>query len=149
MLLKNINVFVYLSFKLLSFWRNCMDVYFKKKAGITEDPAEKEAKEAMLKLTGMADSILTRSGNMEVGVVLIVFWFVFQSLRHSCIVVISLFILVKGWFIFTKCFLDVIACDKEYPTGLENFLDTGARNRGKATVKIREKNTTQDSTHDQ
>ena len=39
----------------------------KKKAGITEDPAEKEAKEAMLKLTGMADSILTRSGNMEVG----------------------------------------------------------------------------------
>jgi len=38
----------------------------RKKAGITEDPAEKEAKEAMLKLTGMADSILTRSGNMEV-----------------------------------------------------------------------------------
>jgi len=38
----------------------------RKKAGITEDPEEKSAKEAMLKLTGLADTILTRSGNMEV-----------------------------------------------------------------------------------
>eukprot|EP00088_Acartia_fossae_P007731 TRINITY_DN1361_c0_g1_i1.p1 TRINITY_DN1361_c0_g1~~TRINITY_DN1361_c0_g1_i1.p1 ORF type:complete len:376 (+),score=128.05 TRINITY_DN1361_c0_g1_i1:49-1176(+) len=38
----------------------------RKKAGITEDPEEKANKEAMLKLTGLADNILSRSGNMEV-----------------------------------------------------------------------------------
>eukprot|EP00090_Calanus_glacialis_P047387 TRINITY_DN9819_c0_g1_i1.p1 TRINITY_DN9819_c0_g1~~TRINITY_DN9819_c0_g1_i1.p1 ORF type:complete len:361 (-),score=162.72 TRINITY_DN9819_c0_g1_i1:55-1083(-) len=38
----------------------------KKKAGAVEDPAEKENKEKMLKLTGLADAILSRSGNMEI-----------------------------------------------------------------------------------
>ena len=38
----------------------------KKKAGAQEDPNEKENKEKMLKLTGLADGILTRSGNMEI-----------------------------------------------------------------------------------
>lgn len=38
----------------------------KKKAGAVEDPAEKENKAKMLKLTGIADEILTRSGNMEI-----------------------------------------------------------------------------------
>lgn len=38
----------------------------KKKAGAVEDPKEKENKEQMLKLTGIADEILTRSGNMEI-----------------------------------------------------------------------------------
>lgn len=38
----------------------------KKKAGVVEDPEEKENKEKMLKLTGFADSILSRSGNMEI-----------------------------------------------------------------------------------
>jgi len=38
----------------------------KKKSGAVEDPQEKINKENMLKLTGLADSILTRSGNMEV-----------------------------------------------------------------------------------
>lgn len=38
----------------------------KKKADEVEDPAAKENKENMLKLTGMADEILTRSGNMEI-----------------------------------------------------------------------------------
>jgi len=38
----------------------------KKKAGVVEDPQEKENKEKMLKLTGIADEILTRSGNMEI-----------------------------------------------------------------------------------
>jgi len=38
----------------------------KKKTDVVEDPAEKENKENMLKLTGMADEILTRSGNMEI-----------------------------------------------------------------------------------
>eukprot|EP00092_Neocalanus_flemingeri_P015581 GFUD01016869.1.p1 GENE.GFUD01016869.1~~GFUD01016869.1.p1 ORF type:complete len:367 (-),score=151.49 GFUD01016869.1:45-1076(-) len=38
----------------------------KKKAGAVEDPMEKENKEKMLKLTGLADAILTRSGNMEI-----------------------------------------------------------------------------------
>merc|ERR1712032_1760714 len=38
----------------------------KKKAGAVEDPKEKENKENMLKLTGIADEILTRSGNMEI-----------------------------------------------------------------------------------
>jgi len=38
----------------------------KKKAGVVEDPAEAENKSNMLKLTGLADSILTRSGNMEI-----------------------------------------------------------------------------------
>ena len=32
----------------------------KKKAGAVEDPKEKENKEQMLKLTGIADEILTR-----------------------------------------------------------------------------------------
>merc|ERR1712228_887706 len=35
-------------------------------AGVVEDPKEKENKEQMLKLTGIADEILTRSGNMEI-----------------------------------------------------------------------------------
>ena len=38
----------------------------KKKAGVEEDPREKENKEKMLQLTGVADEILTRSGNMEI-----------------------------------------------------------------------------------
>merc|ERR1712130_291388 len=38
----------------------------KKKAGAVEDPKEKENKGQMLKLTGIADEILTRSGNMEI-----------------------------------------------------------------------------------
>merc|ERR1712032_849583 len=38
----------------------------KKKAGTVEDPKEKENKEQMLKLTGIAYEILTRSGNMEI-----------------------------------------------------------------------------------
>jgi len=38
----------------------------RKKAGYVEDPAEKAAKESMLALTGLADTIITRSGNMEV-----------------------------------------------------------------------------------
>merc|ERR1719319_48283 len=38
----------------------------KKKAGVEEDPGEKENKEKMLQLTGIADEILTRSGNMEI-----------------------------------------------------------------------------------
>ena len=38
----------------------------KKKAGAKEDPQEKQNKEKMLKLTGLADAILTRSGNMEI-----------------------------------------------------------------------------------
>jgi len=38
----------------------------KKKAGAVEDPKEKENKEKMLKLTGLADAILSRSGNMEI-----------------------------------------------------------------------------------
>jgi len=38
----------------------------KKKAGIVEDPTEKENKEKMLKLTELADGILSRSGNMEI-----------------------------------------------------------------------------------
>lgn len=38
----------------------------KKKAGEVEDPKEKENKEKMLQLTGIADEILTRSGNMEI-----------------------------------------------------------------------------------
>lgn len=39
----------------------------KKKAGKAEDdPQEKQNKETMLKLSGLADSILSRSGNMEV-----------------------------------------------------------------------------------
>jgi len=38
----------------------------RKKAGVTEDPEEKKNKENMLKLTGLADAILSRSGNMEV-----------------------------------------------------------------------------------
>jgi hypothetical protein len=38
----------------------------KKKAGMTEDPEVAKNKEAMLKLTGLADSILSRSGMMEV-----------------------------------------------------------------------------------
>lgn len=38
----------------------------KKKAGLAEDPQEKNNKEAMLRLTGLADSILTRSGMMEI-----------------------------------------------------------------------------------
>jgi len=38
----------------------------KKKAGVVEDPTEKENKEKMLKLTGLADAILSRSGNMEI-----------------------------------------------------------------------------------
>jgi len=38
----------------------------KKKAGAVEDPKEKENKENMLKLTGLADTVLSRSGNMEI-----------------------------------------------------------------------------------
>ena len=38
----------------------------KKKAGVVDDPTEKENKENMLKLTGLADAILSRSGNMEI-----------------------------------------------------------------------------------
>jgi len=38
----------------------------KKKSGAQEDPKEKLNKENMLKLTGLADGILTRSGNMEI-----------------------------------------------------------------------------------
>jgi len=38
----------------------------KKKVGAVEDPTEKENKEKMLKLTGLADAILSRSGNMEI-----------------------------------------------------------------------------------
>lgn len=38
----------------------------KKKAGYVEDPTEKENKEKMLKLTELADGILSRSGNMEI-----------------------------------------------------------------------------------
>jgi len=38
----------------------------KKKAGAVEDPTERENKEKMLKLTGLADAILSRSGNMEI-----------------------------------------------------------------------------------
>merc|ERR1712029_1288088 len=38
----------------------------KKKAGAQEDPKEKLNRENMLKLTGLADGILTRSGKMEI-----------------------------------------------------------------------------------
>jgi len=38
----------------------------KKKAGVAEDPTEKENKEKMLKLTGLADGILSRSGHMGI-----------------------------------------------------------------------------------
>lgn len=38
----------------------------KKKQGEEEDPVEKENREKMLKLTGFADEILSRSGNMEI-----------------------------------------------------------------------------------
>lgn len=38
----------------------------KKKAGAKEDPQEAENKAKMLKMTGLADAILTRSGNMEI-----------------------------------------------------------------------------------
>jgi len=38
----------------------------KKKQGEEEDPVEKENREKMLKLTGYADEILSRSGNMEI-----------------------------------------------------------------------------------
>jgi len=38
----------------------------KKKQGEEEDPIEKENREKMLKLTGFADEILSRSGNMEI-----------------------------------------------------------------------------------
>ena len=41
----------------------------KKKAGVAEDPNEAKNKETMLRLTGLDDSILSRSGMMEVTLV--------------------------------------------------------------------------------
>ena len=49
----------------------------KKKAGAVEDPQAKENKEKMLKLTGLADTILTRSGNMEI------YEETFESITHK------------------------------------------------------------------
>ena len=49
----------------------------KKKAGAQEDPKEKENKEKMLKLTGLADGILSRSGNMEI------YEETFESIMHK------------------------------------------------------------------
>ena len=49
----------------------------KKKAGAVEDPEEKENKEKMLRLTGLADTILTRSGNMEI------YEETFESITHK------------------------------------------------------------------
>jgi len=49
----------------------------KKKAGAVEDPQAKENKEKMLRLTGLADTILTRSGNMEV------YEETFESITHK------------------------------------------------------------------
>jgi len=48
-----------------------------KKKGIQADPNEKENKEKMLKLTGLADGILTRSGNMEI------YEETFESIMHK------------------------------------------------------------------
>ena len=48
-----------------------------KKKGIQADPNEKENREKMLKLTGLADGILTRSGNMEI------YEETFESIMHK------------------------------------------------------------------
>lgn len=48
-----------------------------KKKGIQADPNEKENKEKMLRLTGLADGILTRSGNMEI------YEETFESIMHK------------------------------------------------------------------
>ena len=49
----------------------------KKKAGAAADPQEAENKEKMLRLTGLADTILTRSGNMEI------YEETFESINHK------------------------------------------------------------------
>ena len=48
-----------------------------KKKGIQADPNEKENREKMLKLTGLADGILTRSGNM------VIYEETFESIMHK------------------------------------------------------------------
>ena len=49
----------------------------KKKAGAAQDPQEAENKARMLRLTGLADTILTRSGNMEI------YEETFESIMHK------------------------------------------------------------------
>ena len=49
----------------------------KKKAGAVEDPQEAENKARMLRLTGLADTVLTRSGNMEI------YEETFESITHK------------------------------------------------------------------